>query len=397
MFIGAFRTVLPLIGELDAGLSDKSLKFVTSIVLIFGLVKALSNLVAGHLSEYIGRRKVLLLGWLVAVPIPYLLIYIHNWAVFSCALVLLGVNQGLAWSMTQSAKIDISDSKNRGNAMGLNEFSGYLGVALAGFATSYFAEFISPVTTVSSYTAFVVIVGLLSALMSIQETKQTDTKRLNILDTVNQCKPDRSTWFHIFKLTSWQEKKLMALCQAGLIEKFVDALVWIFFPIYFHQQGLKLSDIGIVVALYGVTWGALQLLTGKFSDIIGRTFPIIAGMLICATGVVLVPASSGLFYWSCCSVFIGLGMALLYPNLSAAVADLAHHEQHAVILGIYRFWRDFGYSVAGVFFVFIGQHRTTVADAFILVSIAMVASTVILIIYFYPKDKIMAFLRKDVP
>lgn len=395
MLIGGFRTVVPLINELESGLSDNSLEYVTSIVLIFGLVKAISNLVSGTMSDYIGRRKVLLLGWLAALPIPYLLIYVQNWTVLSIVLVLLGVHQGLAWSMTQSAKIDIADSRHRGNAMGLNEFSGYLGVAVAGFVTSYFAEIISPISTIVGFTTFVVLVGLFSALISIQETKQSHTKRLNTLDKVNQSKLDISTWFQIFKQTSWHDKKMMALCQAGLIEKFVDALVWIFFPIYFYQQGLKLTDIGIVVAIYGVVWGALQLLTGRLSDMIGRVIPIVAGMIICAIGVALVLIGSGFFYWSCCSLIIGLGMALLYPNLSAAVADLAHSKNHAETLGIYRFWRDCGYSVAGILFVYIAQHATNVADAFILVSIAMVASSVVVVVYLSPKDKAYSTMSKD--
>lgn len=387
MLVGSFRTVLPIIAELEFGYTQNSLIYVTSIVLIFGLVKALSNLAAGGMSERIGRRKVLILGWIVALPIPYFLMSIQSWGVIISALILLGMNQGFAWSMTQSAKIDIADSRYRGNAMGLNEFSGYLGVALAGVVTSYLAEIINPMSTISSFTAVVVFLGLFSALVSICETKQSNKQCLNNTETSYLHDFKALTWFQIMKLTSWQDKKMMAICQAGLIEKFVDALVWVFFPIYFYQQGLRLLDIGSVVAVYGIVWGVFQLFTGKLSDMIGRIIPIITGMFICAIGVAMVLVSSGLFYWSCCSVVIGLGMALLYPNLSAAIADLAPREHHAEILGIYRFWRDCGYSIAGILFVLIAHNTASVSDAFLLVSVSMLASTVVLCVYFYPRTK----------
>lgn len=384
MLIGTFRTVLPVIAEIEFSVSQNSLLFVTSIVLIFGVIKALSNLAAGISSEVTGRKKILILGWLLAIPIPILLMNVQSWVCIVLALVFLGVNQGLTWSMTQSAKMDITPHSRRGHAMGLNEFSGYVGVALAGFITGIAAEHISPVITISVFSGGVIILGLLNACVGIRETKFDQNSQS--YSTQTQKKGHQLTLFELVISVSWEDKKMMAVCQAGLVEKFVDALVWVFFPLYFFQKGFDLAEIGFIVAVYGVVWGGMQLLTGKLSDRVGRGGPIVGGMLLCAFGVVLILAGEGLVYWSACSALIGVGMALLYPNLSAAIADLAHPAYHASTLGIYRFWRDFGYSVAGLFFTLISLTSARVTDGFIMVSVAMTASASVVAIYYHPNS-----------
>lgn len=382
MLIGTFRTVLPVIAEIEFSVSQNSLLFVTSIVLIFGVIKALSNLAAGISSEVTGRKKILILGWLLAIPIPILLMNVQSWVYVVLALVFLGVNQGLTWSMTQSAKMDITPHIRRGHAMGLNEFSGYVGVALAGFITGVAAEHISPVITISVFSGGVIILGLLNACVGIRETKFHQSSQP--YSTQTQKKGHQLTLFELVISVSWQDKKMMAVCQAGLVEKFVDALVWVFFPLYFFQKGFDLAEIGFIVAVYGVVWGGMQLLTGKLSDRVGRGGPIVGGMLLCALGVLLILAGEGLVYWSACSALIGVGMALLYPNLSAAIADLAHPAYHASTLGIYRFWRDLGYSVAGLFFTLISLTSARVTDGFIIVSVAMTASASVVAVYYHP-------------
>lgn len=382
MLIGAVRTVLPVISEVEYGLLKNSLNYITSIILAFGIVKALSNIFAGFLSEFIGRKKVLVTGWVLALPIPFLFVSLSNWTMIILALILLGVNQGLAWSMTQSSKIDITHDNERGHAMGLNEFAGYIGVALAGFLTGVIAEVIEPITTISLFTGVIVFLGLSTALFTISETKPSvDNNCVTVITKPVQTKINALSSFQLMKLVSWQDKKMMAICQAGLIEKFVDALIWVFFPIYFYQNGLNLVQIGLIVAIYGVIWGIFQLFTGKLSDIVGRATPIVVGMLLCALGVLLIITDNGLLWWSFCSALIGVGMALLYPNLSAAITDLAIVEYRSSILGIYRFWRDIGYSIAGIIFVFISHVSGDVIGSFIFVSAAMSVSALVLGFY----------------
>lgn len=387
MLIGSVRTVLPVISELDFGLSKNSLSYATTIILAFGLVKALSNISAGFLSDIFGRKKVLLLGWLIALPVPLLLGSFSSWAMIVLALFFLGINQGLAWSMTQSAKIDITNANDRGHAMGLNEFAGYIGVALSGVLTAAVAEVLTPIRTISLFTGIVICLGLITALFTIRETK----KPSNGHQTSNSrdAKGKLLSSFQVLKLVSWQDKKMMAVCQAGLVEKFVDALIWVFFPIYYYQNGLKLVEIGSVVAVYGVVWGMLQLFTGRLSDKVGRSIPIVIGMIICALGILLTITSSGLLWWTSCSAIIGIGMALLYPNLSAAITDLSHDNYRSSALGIYRFWRDLGYSVAGILFLLMSHISGDVITSFIFVCIAMTASALVLACYFSLPEKIL--------
>lgn len=387
MAAGSVRTVLPVIAEAEYHLTNNSLVLITTLVVAFGLFKAIANIGSGLVSDVIGTKKVLVIGWLFGMPAPVILLFADNWAEIVLSLVFLGINQGMAWSMTQSAKMDIVDHKLRGHAMGLNEFSGYIGVAVAGVLTAYMAEYFEPKFAVFLFMVIVVWLGSFMAMTTIRG-KSSESRAKNIKTDVTQ------SIFEKIYYVSWQQKSLMALCQAGLVEKFVDAFIWIFYPVYLYKNGLTLLEIGWVVGCYGVVWGVGQLFSGWISDLIGRWLPIVSGMFICAFGVILNLFNDGVAWWSFCSSLTGVGMALLYPNLSAAVADIAPNYIRSSALGIYRFWRDFGYVVAALLFGVVALTFHDITSSIVLVFSAMCLSALLLILYY---DTTLSPKKLDMP
>jgi MFS family permease len=355
--IGMFRTVVPALAESEFGVAKGSFMMLMAFVTAFGFVKGTLNFVAGRMSERLGRKKVLFIGWLAAVPIPFMILYAPSWGWIVAATVLLGVNQGLAWSMTQTSKLDLTSADQRGLTIGLNEFSGYFGVAVAGIVTGYLATAYGPREGLMIFGLTVVALAGLLTLLWVKDTLPwahaegkkhaaglmtgpTPRYPTNISDTP-------STW-EVFTLMSWRDARLASVSQAGLVEKFVDALVWVFFPVYLYQHGLSLAGIGWVVGVYGFVWGMSQFLTGHLSDRIGRKKPIVWGMWLCGAGVALVLLGEGELWWSFAAAVMGFGMALLYPTLSAAVSDIAHPNWRGSAIGIYRFWRDLGYGIGAL-------------------------------------------------
>ncbi|MDZ7595095.1 MAG: MFS transporter [Thiobacillus sp.] len=355
--IGMFRTVVPALAESEFGVAKGSFMMLMAFVTAFGFVKGTLNFVAGRMSERMGRKKVLFIGWLAAVPIPFMILYAPSWGWIVAATVLLGVNQGLAWSMTQTSKLDLTSADQRGLTIGLNEFSGYFGVAVAGIVTGYLATAYGPREGLMLFGLVVVGLAGLLTLLWVKDTLPwahaegkkhaaglmtgpTPRYPTNISD-----KP--STW-EVFTLMSWRDARMASVSQAGLVEKFVDALVWVFFPVYLYQHGLSLAGIGWVVGVYGFVWGMSQFLTGHLSDRIGRKKPIVWGMWLCGAGVALVMLGKGELWWSFAAAVMGFGMALLYPTLSAAVSDIAHPNWRGSAIGIYRFWRDLGYGIGAL-------------------------------------------------
>ena len=355
--IGMFRTVVPALAESEFGVTKGSFMMLMAFVTAFGFVKGTLNFVAGRLSERIGRKRVLFLGWLAALPIPLLILYAPNWNWIVAATVLLGINQGLTWSMTQTSKLDLTTAAQRGLTIGINEFAGYFGVAVAGVATGYLAIAYGPRAGLMRFGFGVVGTATLLTWLGVKDTLQwahAEGKKYaepggtgprpryptNITDTP-------STW-DVFTLMSWRDARMAALCQAGLVEKFVDALVWVLFPVYLYKHGLRLAGIGWVVGTYGFVWGVSQFATGYLSDLVGRRKPIIAGMWLCGAGVALVLLGQGELWWSCAAALMGFGMALLYPTLSASVSDIAHPSWRGSAIGIYRFWRDLGYGIGAL-------------------------------------------------
>jgi MFS family permease len=355
--LGMTRTVVPALAESDFGVPKGSFMMLMAFVVAFGFVKGTLNFVAGRLSESMGRKNVLLLGWLAAVPIPFMIFYAPSWSWIVAATVLLGVNQGLTWSMSQTSMLDLTTAQQRGLTIGFNEFSGYFGVALAGIFTGYLATAYGPREGLMLFGVVVVGLAGLLTLLWVKDTlpwAHAEGKQ-HAAGLMVGPKPryptnipvQPSTW-QVFTLMSWRDVRMASISQAGLVEKFVDALVWVFFPVYLYQHGLSLAGIGWVVGVYGFVWGISQFFTGHLSDRVGRKRPIVWGMWLCGTGVALVLMGNGELWWSFAAAVMGLGMALLYPTLSAAVSDIAHPNWRGSAIGIYRFWRDLGYGIGAL-------------------------------------------------
>ncbi|QTN29396.1 MFS transporter [Rhodoferax sp. AJA081-3] len=381
--LGMTRTVVPALAESDFGVPKNSFLLLSSFVVAFGLVKGVMNFVAGRLSERVGRKRVLLLGWVVALPIPVMVWYAPSWSWVVVATVLLGINQGLTWSMTQTAKLDITRLEERGLTLGLNEFAGYVGVALAGILTAYLATRFGARQGLMVFGTVVITSALLLTQLWVKDTlpwaKAEAAKHAP--GSAQQLRPryptnvsaNPSTW-EIFTLMSWRDKRLMALSQAGLVEKFVDALVWVFYPVFLYQQGVSLTNVGWIIGVYGLVWGGSQLFTGRLSDRIGRHGLNIGGMWICGTGVAAMVLGDGVAWWAVAAGVSGLGMAMLYPNLSAAVADIAHPAWRGSAIGIYRFWRDLGYGIGALGLGLAAHFTGQMQAAFWFVAVSMLVS-----------------------
>ncbi len=390
--IGMMRTVVPALAESEFGVPKNSFMLLTAFVVAFGFVKGTLNFVAGRLSERIGRKKVLLLGWLVAIPIPLLVYFAPSWNWIVAATVLLGINQGLTWSMTQTSKLDITCRDQRGLTIGLNEFSGYVGLALAGIITAYLATALGARTGLLAFGLTTILLALLLTLLWVKDTLpwarseaakhqaelSTGMLATDLLPRYPANIGAHPTTWEIFSLMSWRDKRMAAICQAGLVEKFVDALVWVFYPVLLYQRGVSLHSIGWIVGVYGLVWGGSQFFTGKLSDHIGRHKPNVWGMWICGTGVAMMLWGEGVAWWSLSAAITGFGMALLYPNLSAAVADISHPDWRGSAIGIYRFWRDLGYGIGALGLGIAAHFSGSVEAAFWFVAISMFLSGLLL-------------------
>ncbi len=381
--IGMTRTVVPALAEDEFGVPARSFMVLVAFVVAFGFVKGAMNFVAGRLSERLGRRRVLLAGWIIALPIPVLIYFAPDWSWIVAATVLLGVNQGLCWSMTQTSKLDLTRSDQRGLTIGLNEFSGYLGVALAGIVTAYAAVALGPRLGLLLFGMAVILTALVLTLFWVKETlpwaKAEAARHKAGGAAASRARypvgfPEHPTTWEVFALMSWRDRRLAAFSQAGLVEKFVDALVWVFVPVFLFERGADLPSIGWIVGTYGIVWGGSQFLTGRLSDKVGRQIPNVAGMWICGAGVALLVLVHGALWWSLAAGITGFGMALLYPNLSAAVADISPPTWRGSAIGIYRFWRDLGYGIGALGLGITAQLSGAMEPAFWFVAISMFLS-----------------------
>lgn len=292
-------------------------------------------------------------GWLVGLPVPVLVWAAPGWGWIVAATVLLGVQQGLCWSMSQTAKLDLTLPAERGLVMGLNEFAGYAGVALGGLATAYAAAWLGPRPGLLLVGLAVVGTGLALALAFVRESRPWALAEAAAPPPTRAPRHARARSAtpgsaEVFALMTWRDRRLAALCQAGHVEKFVDALIWILVPGWLFAQGASLPQIGWVVGAYGLVWGLAQLVTGPLSDRVGRFWPNVAGMWLCGAGVALMPLGAGPWGWAGAAALAGFGMALLYPNLSAAVADITPPAWRGAAIGVYRFWRDLGYATGAL-------------------------------------------------
>ncbi|QIB64259.1 MFS transporter [Kineobactrum salinum] len=385
--LGMMRTVVPALAESEFGVPKNSFVLLSAFVVAFGVVKGTMNFIAGRLSERLGRKRVLLLGWIVALPVPPMIWYAPDWNWIVLATVLLGVNQGLTWSMTQTAKLDITRVEERGLTIGLNEFAGYLGVALAGIVTAYLAVMLGPRPALLVFGLGVICLALLLTQLWVRDTlpwaraeaagqRQGEVpQRLPRYPRNVSAQP--GTW-ELLTLLSWRDRRLAALCQAGLVEKFVDALVWVLYPLFLYRQGVSLTNVGWIIGIYGLVWGSSQLFTGWLSDRIGRHRPNVLGMWVCGAGVAMMLLGQGVAWWSLSAAVSGFGMALLYPNLSAAVADIAHPAWRGSAIGIYRFWRDLGYGVGALGLGLAAHFSGQIEASFWFVTLSMFASGALL-------------------
>ncbi len=340
--VGIERTVVPLIGADEFGITSTTI--VVSFIVSFGVIKALANLVSGQLADAWGRKHVLVLGWLVGLPVPFMIMWAPSWGWVVAANALLGTNQGLAWSMTVLMKVDLVGPKSRGLAVGLNEFAGYLAVGVTAFFTGYLASRYG-LRPVPIYLG--VGYAVLGALLSI--TLVRDTRGHVRLEAAAHSQQSTSMSFReIFVLTSFRDRNLFAASQAGLVNNLNDGMSWGVFPLFFASFGLGVERIGVLKAVYPATWGILQIATGPLSDRWGRKGLIVAGMWIQSAGLFLTAATRQFEWWLVGSLLLGLGTAMVYPSLIAAVSDASHPTWRARSLSVYRFWRDLGYAIGAL-------------------------------------------------
>lgn len=381
--IGMQRTVVPALAESEFGVPQGSYLLLVAFVVSFGFVKGSMNFVSGRISEKVGRRRVLIWGWLIALPIPFIFLYAPSWNWIVAANVLLGINQGFAWSMTVTSKLDIVRSNQRGLATGFNEFAGYGGVAIAGLITAYLASFFDPRMSLFVFGLSIILLALASALLFSAETlhwarAESAAHKAGTYEGPQPRFPtnvsEHPSTREIFTLVSFRHRTFSALSQAGCVEKFVDALVWVFFPVYLLSKGLSLTDVGWVVGAYGFVWGASQLWTGPLSDAVGRKWPIVIGMWICAAGIVATLFVDSIAALAVTAGVTGVGMALLYPTLIAAVGDISHPNWRGSSLGVYRFWRDLGYGIGALSLGFIADATGSIESGFWLTATAMALS-----------------------
>ena len=388
MTIGMMRTVIPALAETEFGVPRGSFTLLVAFVVGFGFVKGALNFVAGRLAESWGRRRVLIIGWITAIPIPLLIYFAPNWNWIVAATLLLGVNQGFTWSMTQTSKLDLTRPDQRGLTIGFNEFAGYVGVAIAGIITGYLAAEMGARFGLLVFGLVVIGLALLLAVLFIEDTLPWALKEKPMAaitgETLHPRYPAgvsaKPSTREIFTLVSWRDRRFFAISQAGLVEKFVDALVWVFYPMYLYNQGVSLPGIGWIIGVYGLVWGGSQLLTGKLSDHYGRQLLNVSGMWICGGGVALMLLGSGALWWSISAAITGFGMAMLYPNLSAAIADISAPQWRASAIGTYRFWRDLGYGVGALGLGIAATLTDSIEGAFWFVVVAMGISGLILLL-----------------
>jgi MFS family permease len=343
--IGLERTVVPLLAKDEFGRASAAVAL--AFIVAFGIVKALANLTAGRFSDRLGRKRVLILGWIAGLPVPILIMLAPSWGWIVFANVLLGVNQGLCWSTTVIMKIDLVGPKRRGFAMGLNEAAGYLAVAATAFASGWIG---------SSYglrpepfylgVAFAVC-GLLLSIFAVRETRKYAELEARLHDE-SRIATASPSFREIFALTSWRDRRLFATSQAGLVNNLNDGMVWGLFPLFLAAAGLGLEKIAVVTAIYPAVWGVGQLGTGALSDRVGRKWLIAGGMWVQGVSIFLAVAADRFAMWFLAAFLLGLGTAMVYPTLLAAIGDVAHPSWRASAVGVYRLWRDAGYAVGAL-------------------------------------------------
>lgn len=346
--VGLERTVLPLVAERDFGLVSKSAAL--SFIVTFGAVKAVTNFFAGRAGDRYGRKRVLVAGWLAGVPVPFLVMWAPSWGWVVFANVLLGINQGLAWSTTVIMKIDLVGAERRGLAMGLNEFAGYLAVALSALASGLIAARFGlrpePFYLGIAFAAL----GLALSLLFVRDTMAHVQLEARAHPSTDDGAPGavRPSTRELVARVSWRDHALSSASQAGLVNNLNDGLAWGLFPLFFAAASLSVREIGVLAFAYPATWGIAQLGTGALSDRWGRKWLIVSGMLLQGAALSGMVLMRGFDQWLVAGMLLGLGTAMVYPTLLAAVGDVSHPSWRGTAVGIYRLWRDLGYAVGAL-------------------------------------------------
>lgn len=336
--IGLERTILPQIAEAEFHIAAKTA--ILSFIVVFGIVKAITNYFTGTLANKVGRKNLLTIGWLVGIPVPFVLMFAESWNWIVAANILLGINQGLTWSSTVVMKIDLVGEKQRGFAMGLNEFAGYLAVAVVAFLTGWIASAYG----LRPYPFYIGIalslMGFLSSLLLIKDTihhvsVETESSKVPKLE-------------NIFWQTTWKNKNLGSVTQAGLINNLNDGMAWGLLPILLASKGFSIGQIGIITAIYPAVWGIGQLFTGKMADHFCKRSLLFWGMLLQGLALIALLPAHSMTHFTLIAVTLGWGTAMVYPTFLATVAENTHPTDRAASLGIFRFWRDLGYAIGAV-------------------------------------------------
>lgn len=342
--VGLEREVVPVIGERTFHLASETA--IASFIVTFGFTKAFANLYSGRAADRLGRRPLLIAGWLAGVPLPFILMFAPSWSWVVVANVLLGINQGLCWSMTVVMKIDLVGPKLRGFAMGLNEFAGYLSVGLAAYASGVIAQTHGLRPWPFALGVVASVAGLALSLFAVRETLGHARAEADVFGGAESSAAAASQegFKDLFAHVSWRDPSLSAISQAGLVNNLNDGLVWALVPIYLAAAGLSVERIGVIAAIYPATWGVCQIATGALSDVLGRKWMIAWGMWLQAGAILLFLAQAGFGIWVVAAVLLGVGTALVYPTLLAAIGDFVQPLVRASAVGVYRLWRDSGYA-----------------------------------------------------
>ncbi|MCM8569112.1 MFS transporter [Gramella jeungdoensis] len=336
--IGLERTIFPEFASSEFGIASKTA--ILSFIIAFGITKAVSNYFAGKLANKTGRKTLLIIGWLIAIPVPLILINASHWNWVIFANILLGINQGLAWSSTVVMKIDLVGEKNRGLAMGLNEFSGYFAVGVVAFLSGFIADRYG-ITPYPFYLGIIIsVLGLIMTIFWVKDTKHFVHKEHSTSTTGDLQ--------NVFKETTFTNKTLSTVTQAGLVNNLNDGMIWGLLPIILLSLNYSTDNIGIIAAIYPTVWGIGQLFTGKMSDIYSKKVMLFWGMLLQGIAILAIPFTSSFFLLASLSAILGLGTALVYPTFLSTIAQATSPNQRAESIGTFRLWRDLGYAIGAV-------------------------------------------------
>jgi MFS family permease len=367
--VGLERSIIPQLAETEFGLSSKSA--ILSFIVAFGVTKAIANYFTGRLANKIGRKNLLIIGWILALPIPFLLIYANSWAWIVVANILLGISQGLTWSSTVVMKMDLVGEKQRGLAMGINEFAGYLAVGIVAFLTGYIAENYG----IRPYPFYLgIAMSILGLLLSWLWVKDTKTFVAQEAKTSTIAKSENVFW-----TTTFTNKTLSSVTQAGLVNNLNDGMIWGLLPILLLQLKFNNQNIGIITAIYPTVWGIGQLVTGKLSDVLSKKKMLFWGMLLQGIAIVLLPSLSNFTALSLLSALLGIGTALVYPTFLSTIAQATNPNQRAESVGTFRLWRDLGYAL-GAIISGITADIFGISYAIILIGILTILSSIVILI-----------------